>query len=71
MMQVKTLPERCVSSGQCVMLAPGVFDQDDDGVVLLLRDTVDDGDEASVAAVRSSANVCPAAAIRLSATPKA
>ncbi|AMK20326.1 ferredoxin [Sphingobium baderi LL03] len=53
------------------MLAPGVFDQDDDGVVLLLRDTVDDGDEASVAAVRSSANVCPAAAIRLSATPKA
>ncbi|KEQ51976.1 putative ferredoxin [Sphingobium chlorophenolicum] len=49
------------------MLAPGVFDQDDDGVVLLLRDTVDDGDEATAAAVKSAANVCPAAAIRLSA----
>ncbi|MFE7977334.1 ferredoxin [Streptomyces shenzhenensis] len=62
-MRVEVDVPKCVASGQCVMLAPDVFDQrDEDGLVVLL-------DEAPPAelrdAVRESATVCPAAAIRL------
>jgi ferredoxin len=66
-MRVKVFPEKCVASGQCVMLAPHIFDQDDDGVVVLLQDRVDEADEAGSRAVRDSARVCPAAAIALAA----
>ena len=58
-MRVSVEPERCVASGQCVMLAPAVFDQDDDGIVVLLRDEA--GDE--VEGVKESIRVCPARAI--------
>ncbi|MET9080750.1 ferredoxin [Streptomyces sp. NPDC004237] len=62
-MRVAVDVPRCVASGQCVLLAPDVFDQrDEDGTVVLL-------DEAPSAelydAVRQSATACPAAAIRL------
>jgi ferredoxin len=54
---------RCVASGQCVLLAPDVFDQrDEDGMVILLEQdpAAELHDE-----VREAALVCPAAAIRL------
>ncbi|MEQ0564384.1 ferredoxin [Amycolatopsis sp. NEAU-NG30] len=55
----------CVSSGQCVLLAPGTFDQDEeDGTVVLLAEEPSDGEEA----VRQAELTCPAAAIRLSGT---
>ncbi|WIY06744.1 ferredoxin [Amycolatopsis mongoliensis] len=54
----------CVASGQCVLLAPGTFDQDEDaGTVVLLADEPADGEED---AVRQAELTCPAAAIRLS-----
>lgn len=61
-MHVEVDQPKCVASGQCVMLAPDVFDQDDDGIVELL-----DADPAPERHddVRESAAVCPAAAIRL------
>ncbi|MFB7499867.1 ferredoxin [Streptomyces sp. NPDC056161] len=62
-MQVEVDVPKCVASGQCVLLAPDVFDQrEEDGLVVLLDDTppVELRD-----AVRESATVCPAAAIRL------
>ena len=53
---------KCCGAGQCVMVAPKVFDQQDDGIVILL-------DEAPPkelhTAVREAASVCPGAAIRL------
>jgi ferredoxin len=56
----------CVSSGQCVLLAPGTFDQDEeDGTVVLLAEEPSDGEED---AVRQAELTCPAAAIRLSGT---
>ncbi|MFI7008818.1 ferredoxin [Streptomyces sp. NPDC050145] len=58
-MQVTIEPERCVGSGQCVMLAPSVFDQDDDGIVVLL----DDKPTTALEGVRESIRVCPARAI--------
>ncbi|WAS94622.1 ferredoxin [Nannocystis punicea] len=54
--------EKCCGAGQCVLLAPKVFDQRDDGIVVLL-------DESPAPelhkAVREAACVCPGAAIRL------
>ncbi|MEU6478091.1 ferredoxin [Streptomyces sp. NPDC047017] len=61
-MRVEVDQPKCVASGQCVWMAPEVFDQDDDGIVQVLNDTPGPADEDGV---RESAAVCPAAAIRL------
>ena len=62
-MRVEVDVPKCVASGQCVMIAPDVFDQrEEDGIVVLL----DDRPAAELHAdVRESAVICPAAAIRL------
>jgi ferredoxin len=62
-MHVEVDVPKCVASGQCVLIAPEVFDQrDDDGMVVLLEENP----PAELHdAVRESATVCPAAAIRL------
>jgi ferredoxin len=64
-MQVEVDVPKCVASGQCVLIAPDVFDQrEDDGMVVLL----DDSPAPELhEAVRESALVCPAAAIRVTA----
>ena len=60
-MQVEVDVPKCVASGQCVLVAPEVFDQrDEDGIVVLL-DAAPPPEQH--AAVRESALVCPAAAI--------
>jgi ferredoxin len=62
-MKVEVDVPKCVASGQCVLIAPEVFDQrDEDGMVVLLDENP--GPELHEA-VRESAMVCPAAAIRL------
>ena len=39
-MHVEVNVPKCVASGQCVLIAPEVFDQrDDDGMVILLDDS--------------------------------
>lgn len=51
---------KCCGAGQCVLLAPKVFDQQENGIVFLL-------DEAPPkdlhTAVREAASVCPTGAI--------
>ena len=55
--------DRCVGAGQCVLLAPDVFDQrDEDGIVVLLQDNPP---EQLHEDVRQAARVCPALAIQL------
>jgi ferredoxin len=49
-----------VGSGQCELLAPEVFEVDDDGVVHLLQAEPDDED-----AVRQAAQLCPTGALSL------
>lgn len=62
-MKVSVEADKCVAAGQCVLLAPDVFDQrEEDGVVVLLDETP--GPEHHHA-VREAALVCPAAAIHL------
>jgi ferredoxin len=53
--------ERCVSSGNCADIAPLVFTQDDDtGVVILLKEHPDDSLRE---AVLRAASLCPSQAI--------
>jgi ferredoxin len=53
--------DRCCSSGQCVLTAPAVFDQnEEDGLVLLLQDRPAPGLRQQV---RTAAALCPAGAI--------
>ncbi|NNN29954.1 ferredoxin [Streptomyces sp. S3(2020)] len=61
-MKVELEADKCVASGQCVLAAADVFDQDDDGIAILLAEEVGD---ALVDDVKEAVAVCPAAAIRL------
>ncbi|MER5767878.1 ferredoxin [Streptomyces sp. NPDC001985] len=62
-MAVSVERDDCIGSGQCVTVAPEVFDQsDDDGVVVLLDHRPPAGEHEGV---REAADLCPAAAIRL------
>lgn len=62
-MKVEADRDLCISAGNCVMSAPAVFDQDDDGIVVVLVDDVPDDE---VAHVRDAVKLCPAEALRLS-----
>ncbi|MCS0604633.1 ferredoxin [Streptomyces sp. LP11] len=61
-MRVEVDQPRCVASGQCVLAAPEVFDQDDDGIVEMLADHPEPDQHDGV---REAVAICPAAAIRL------
>ncbi|MET8076689.1 ferredoxin [Streptomyces sp. NPDC005303] len=54
----------CIGAGQCVLAAPSVFTQDDDGFSTLLPGREDGGDPM----VREAARACPVAAITVSET---
>lgn len=54
--------DACVGAGQCALVAPEVFDQDDDGIVLLLRQ---EPEGADLDAATKAARLCPARAITL------
>jgi ferredoxin len=59
-MRVRINPSLCIASGACRMLVPTVFGEDDDGIVVLLKDTPE---EADIDAVREAVLACPAAVI--------
>jgi ferredoxin len=62
-MKVSIDQARCVGSGQCVLVAPEVFDQrEEDGIVLLLDESPS---EELHDQVREAAQICPALAIEL------
>ncbi|CAM2824379.1 ferredoxin [Streptomyces albus] len=53
--------DKCVGAGQCVLVAPEVFDQrDEDGVAVLLTEEPAGPDREAAA---EAARICPAAAI--------
>lgn len=60
-MKIEIEPEKCIASGQCVLVAEQVFDQDDDGIVVL--HDAEPGDAAVEEAARNAARICPARAI--------
>jgi ferredoxin len=61
-MRIKADAGKCQGYGNCVDLDPGHFDLDDEGLVVVLRDGVEESERESVgAAVRS----CPVQAVWL------
>ncbi len=54
--------ELCIQAGNCVMVAGEIFDQDDDGIVAILREEVS-GDDVARAA--EAVTLCPASALAL------
>jgi ferredoxin len=55
--------DACIGAGNCFVTAPGIFDIDQDGVVVVLRADLADADD--VAAADAARAGCPAAAITL------
>jgi len=58
--KVRVVERKCIGAGQCVLAAPAVFDQDDDGIVVLLDATPPASEHE---AARKAARLCPAVAI--------
>lgn len=60
-MKITVDEPKCCGAGQCVLVAPEVFDQrDEDGIVVLLDAEPPGAEQANA---REAALVCPAAAI--------
>ena len=62
-MKIAADVETCVGAGQCALVAADLFDQDDDGIVMILNDSPEGADQESA---RRAAALCPARAISLS-----
>lgn len=63
MVKVEADRDVCIQAGNCVMVADAVFDQDDDGIVVVLVDEIP-ADEENHA--REAVKLCPSQALRLS-----
>lgn len=61
-MHRETDTDRCVASGQCALSAPAVFDQSDDGKVIVLDAEPPLADHSRT---RQAAALCPAGAIHV------
>ena len=59
-MRISVDPDSCVGAGQCVLSAPDVFDQDDDGLVTLVNPEPAPSEETDV---REAARICPSRSI--------
>ena len=60
-MKIEADRDVCIGAGMCVMTADEVFDQDDDGIVVVLE--VEVPAEHADAAARAAAS-CPSGALR-------
>ena len=54
--------DRCIGAGMCVMTDEAVFDQDDDGVVVVLAADVPAAEQQRV---RDAVELCPSGALSL------
>ncbi|MGI5129674.1 ferredoxin [Pseudonocardia sp. CA-107938] len=54
--------DRCIGAGMCVMTDEAVFDQDDDGVVVVLAEDVPESEQQRV---RNALELCPSGALSL------
>ena len=61
-MKVHADRDVCIQAGNCVMVADNLFDQDDDGIVVVLVDDipVDEEDRA-----REAVRLCPSQALTI------
>jgi ferredoxin len=52
----------CIQAGNCVMVADSVFDQDDDGIVVVLVDDIPDDEQDKA---REAVKLCPSQALTI------
>ena len=52
----------CIGAGVCVLTTEVVFEQDDDGIVVVLTEEVP---EAEIDRVRDAVKLCPSGALKL------
>jgi ferredoxin len=64
--KVRVDTEKCIGAGQCVLRAPQIFDQRDDGIVILLDATPPPDLHA---AAHKAADLCPSQAITIEEIP--
>ena len=62
MSRVSADREICIQSGNCVMVAGDVFDQDDDGIVVLLVEDVPPAEQDNA---RKAVQLCPSGALNI------
>ena len=62
MVKIEADREVCIQAGNCVMAADTLFDQDDDGVVVVLVDEVPEDEEDHA---REAVKLCPSQALRV------
>lgn len=61
-MRVEADRDVCIQAGNCVMVADAVFDQDDDGIVVVLVDEVPEDQQEHA---REAVKLCPSQALRI------
>jgi ferredoxin len=61
-LKVRVDVDKCIGAGHCVLRAPRIFDQRDDGIVILLDDSPGPDQHA---ALRKAADLCPSQAITI------
>lgn len=61
-MKVLVDREKCMNAGMCTQAAPEVFEMDDDGVLVVLREAVP---EDQMLEVQDAVSCCPMDALRL------
>ncbi|HEX5255855.1 MAG TPA: ferredoxin [Mycobacterium sp.] len=52
----------CIGAGMCVMTTDAVFDQDDEGIVVVLTEQIPADDEMRV---RNAVDLCPSGALSI------
>jgi ferredoxin len=61
-MRISADRDDCIASGNCVMISDALFDQDDDGIVVLLAEDVPEAEEEHA---REAVKTCPASVLHL------
>ena len=64
--RIRVDEHKCIGAGQCVLRAPQIFDQREDGIVILLDAAPP---PALHDAARKAADLCPAEAIAIDESP--
>jgi ferredoxin len=62
MVRVEADRDVCIQAGNCVMVSDTLFDQDDDGIVVVLVDEVPGGEEDRA---REAVKMCPSQALTI------
>ena len=61
-MKISADRDVCIQAGNCVMVADAVFDQDDDGIVMVLVEDIPEEEEEHA---REAVKLCPSQALRV------